>query len=84
MVDVEETLKRIQGQKNVAGVIIMDSSGLLTAFYLCRGSFSSKPVISLLCFTDRTLLSTSCFTSMTVRRYWRQYFDSVHYPSCFI
>lgn len=27
MSDVEETLKRIQSQKNVAGVIVMDSSG---------------------------------------------------------
>ncbi|CAG9529832.1 unnamed protein product [Cercopithifilaria johnstoni] len=27
MADVEETLKRIQSQKNVAGVIVMDSSG---------------------------------------------------------
>lgn len=31
MVDVEETLKRIQAQKNVTGVIIMDSHG--TFFY---------------------------------------------------
>ncbi|VDK71742.1 unnamed protein product [Litomosoides sigmodontis] len=27
MTDVDETLKRIQSQKNVAGVIVMDSSG---------------------------------------------------------
>ncbi|VDM21871.1 unnamed protein product [Wuchereria bancrofti] len=34
MSDVEETLKRIQSQKNVVGVIIMDSSGIAYQFTL--------------------------------------------------
>uniref|UniRef100_A0A915PLE8 Roadblock/LAMTOR2 domain-containing protein n=1 Tax=Setaria digitata TaxID=48799 RepID=A0A915PLE8_9BILA len=56
MADVEETLKRIQSQKNVAGVIIMDSSGI-ALFLLCLVWFLVMSSYKY-CFLGRAIRST--------------------------
>lgn len=63
MVDIEETLKRIQSQKNVAGVIVMDSSG--TGFY----SFSllnSSPLL-FLCSVHLITMTFYYFVGRVIR-----------------
>ena len=45
MADVEETIKRIQSQKGVVGVIVMDNAGQFSFDFLTFGAiFSITPL----------------------------------------
>lgn len=66
MVDVEETLKRIQSQKNVAGVIVMDSSGTT---YMCSFSllYSFRQLLHHFLFPLSMILIPYSFIGRAIR-----------------